>query len=212
VAEVKGSVLDLSPVIPVVVLDDPEFAAPLARALLAGGIGVVELTLRTPSALECVRRIAAEVPDVVLGVGTVLNPADLGAAVTAGADFLVSPGCTSAVYDAAAEVDVPLLPGVQTTSEVMAAFDRGYTELKFFPAEQAGGPALLSAWSSPLPQARFCPTGGITPDLAGDYLRLPNVGCVGGSWLTPRNAVAARDAGAVEELARAAVSRLSTSV
>ena len=198
------SVLDVSPVIPVVVLDDVAAAVPLARALVAGGIGVIEVTLRTPSALECVRAVAAEVPDILLGVGTVVCAEDVTRAVDAGAQFLVSPGTTRALVGAARESGVPLLPGVSTVSEALLALELGLHELKFFPAEQAGGAGFLAALRSPLPQLRFCPTGGISTANAGSYLELSNVGCVGGSWITPADAVAAGDFGRIEALATAA--------
>jgi 2-dehydro-3-deoxyphosphogluconate aldolase/(4S)-4-hydroxy-2-oxoglutarate aldolase len=201
--------LSLSPVIPVVVLDDPEAAAPLARALVAGGIGVIELTLRTPRALECARIIAAEVPDIVLGVGTVLSAGDVDAAVGAGAQFLVSPGSTPAIRAAVADAGVPFLPGVSTVTEAMVLAEAGYRDLKFFPAEQSGGARFLAALSSPLPHLRFCPTGGISVDTAADYLALPNVACVGGSWLTPKNAIAAGDWDRVTTLTREAVDGLA---
>ncbi|WP_432545187.1 bifunctional 4-hydroxy-2-oxoglutarate aldolase/2-dehydro-3-deoxy-phosphogluconate aldolase [Kineococcus sp. SYSU DK002] len=199
------SVLDVSPVIPVVVLDDAQAAVPLARALLAGGIGVVELTLRTTTALDAVRAVATEVPEILLGAGTVTCAEDAARAVDAGAQFLVSPGTTRAVVEAARSRDVPLLAGVATPSEALLALEMGLHELKFFPAEQAGGAAYLAALRSPLPQLRFCPTGGITPANAPGYLALANVGCVGGSWITPPDVLARRDFGRVEELARAAV-------
>ncbi|MFB9378329.1 bifunctional 4-hydroxy-2-oxoglutarate aldolase/2-dehydro-3-deoxy-phosphogluconate aldolase [Kineococcus gynurae] len=205
-----AGILDLSPVVPVVVLDDPEFAAPLARALAAGGVGVVELTLRTPSALECARRIREEVPEVVLGLGTVLTPADVDAARAVGAQFLVSPGATPALYEAVAGSGLPFLPGTATLSEVLTALEHGHRAVKFFPAEQSGGPELLAAWAAPVPHARFCPTGGIGPESARRYLDLPTVGCVGGSWLTPRDAVLAHDTTRITQLARDAVTRLRT--
>jgi 2-dehydro-3-deoxyphosphogluconate aldolase/(4S)-4-hydroxy-2-oxoglutarate aldolase len=201
------SVLALGPVLPVVVLDDdlgPGAAVPLARALVAGGLSAVEITLRTGGAVEAVRRIAAEVPEAVVGAGTVLTPEQAAAARDAGARFLVSPGCTDRLLAAAREAGVPLLPGVSTASEVMALLERGVTEMKFFPARAAGGPAYLKALASPLPRARFCPTGGIGPDSAADYLALPNVACVGGSWMLPPDAVRARDWGRIERLAREA--------
>jgi 2-dehydro-3-deoxyphosphogluconate aldolase/(4S)-4-hydroxy-2-oxoglutarate aldolase len=201
--------LSLSPVIPVVVLDDPDAAAPLARALVAGGIGVIELTLRTPRALECARIIAAEVPDIVLGVGTVLSAGDVDAAVGAGAQFLVSPGSTPAIRAAVADAGVPFLPGVSTVTEAMVLAEAGYRDLKFFPAEQSGGVRFLAALSSPLPHLRFCPTGGISVDTAADYLALSNVACVGGSWLTPKNAIAAGDWDRVTTLTREAVDGLA---
>lgn len=187
------SILDLSPVVPVVVLDDVEVAAPLARALVDGGIRVIELTLRTPVALDAIERIAAEVPDIVVGAGTVVDPDQAKAAAAAGAQFLVSPGSTPAILDAMADTGLPLLPGCATISEAMALRERGLTELKFFPARASGGAAFLASVHGPLPDLRFCPTGGISAETAPDYLVLPNVGCVGGTWLTPSDAVRARD-------------------
>lgn len=198
------SLLDRVPVVPVVVVEDLAHAVPLARALARGGLPVVELTLRTPVALDAIRAIAEEVPEVLIGAGTIVEPKQAALAVEAGAGFLVSPGCTPSILDAMTETGVPFLPGVATVSEVLAAYERGLTELKFFPAEAAGGRAYLKSIGGPLPQVRFCPTGGITPASAPDYLALPNVGCVGGSWLTPAAALAAGDWDAIEELARAA--------
>ncbi|MFC8091173.1 bifunctional 4-hydroxy-2-oxoglutarate aldolase/2-dehydro-3-deoxy-phosphogluconate aldolase [Streptomyces sp. NPDC057301] len=198
------SVLDLAPVVPVVVVDDPSDAVPLARALAAGGLPAIEVTLRTPAALEAIRAIADAVPDAVVGAGTVITPEQVTRAVTAGARFLVSPGWTDLLLEAMRASGVPYLPGVSTTSEVVALLERGVREMKFFPAEAAGGTAYLKSLNGPLPQARFCPTGGIGPTTAPDYLALPNVGCVGGSWMLPADAVAARDWGRVEALAREA--------
>ncbi|WP_435220247.1 bifunctional 4-hydroxy-2-oxoglutarate aldolase/2-dehydro-3-deoxy-phosphogluconate aldolase [Streptomyces sp. Tue6028] len=199
-----ASVLDLAPVVPVVVVEDAADAVPLARALVAGGLPAIEVTLRTPAALPAIRAIAAEVPDAVVGAGTVLSPAHVVDSVAAGARFLVSPGWTDALLAAMAASGVPFLPGVSTTSEVVALLERGVREMKFFPAQAAGGTAYLKSLAGPLPQARFCPTGGIGPDSAPQYLALPNVGCVGGSWMLPADAVAARDWGRVEGLAREA--------
>ncbi|MFF2525780.1 bifunctional 4-hydroxy-2-oxoglutarate aldolase/2-dehydro-3-deoxy-phosphogluconate aldolase [Streptomyces liangshanensis] len=198
------SLLDLAPVIPVVVLHDAADAVPLARALVAGGLPAIEVTLRTPAALDAIRAIAEEVPDAVVGAGTVITPAGVADSVAAGARFLVSPGWTPRLLDAARESGVPFLPGVSTASEVVALLERGVTEMKFFPAEAAGGTAYLKSLSGPLPQARFCPTGGITAESAREYLALPNVGCVGGTWMIPADALAARDWGRVEGLARGA--------
>lgn len=197
------SLLDRTPVIPVVVLDDPAKAVPLARALVAGGVPVIELTLRTGSALECVRRIAAEVPEILVGAGTIVRPGQAAEAAQAGAQFLVSPGSTPDLLAAMTGTGLPHLPGVSTVSEVLALLERGYQELKFFPAESSGGAPFLKAIHSPVPEARFCPTGGITAASAGSYLALPNVGCVGGSWLTPTGAVAAADWERVTALAAA---------
>ncbi|MCZ4610821.1 bifunctional 4-hydroxy-2-oxoglutarate aldolase/2-dehydro-3-deoxy-phosphogluconate aldolase [Streptomyces sp. Lzd4kr] len=198
------SVLDLAPVVPVVVIDDASDAVPLARALVAGGLPAIEVTLRTPAALEAIEAVADAVPDAVVGAGTVITPEQVRLAVTAGARFLVSPGWTDLLLEAMRASGVPYLPGVSTTSEVVALLERGVREMKFFPAEAAGGTAYLKSLNGPLPQARFCPTGGIGPATAPDYLALPNVGCVGGSWMLPADAVAARDWERVEALAREA--------
>ncbi|NEC52172.1 bifunctional 4-hydroxy-2-oxoglutarate aldolase/2-dehydro-3-deoxy-phosphogluconate aldolase [Actinospica acidiphila] len=201
---VPFSVLGLAPVVPVVVVEDAADAVPLARALVAGGLPAIEVTLRTPAAPDAIRAIAAEVPGAVVGAGTVLTPGQVTDAVAAGARFLVSPGCTDTLLAALRASGVPFLPGVSTASEVMALLERGVREMKFFPARAAGGTAYLKSLAGPLPEARFCPTGGIGPDTAPDYLALPNVGCVGGSWMLPEDAVAARDWARVERLAREA--------
>ncbi|ANB06140.1 keto-deoxy-phosphogluconate aldolase [Streptomyces ambofaciens] len=198
------SVLDLAPVVPVVVIDDLADAVPLARALVAGGLPAIEVTLRTPVAVDAIRAIAADVPGAVVGAGTVITPEQVGEVVAAGARFLVSPGWTDTLLDAMRGSGVPFLPGVSTTSEVVALLERGVREMKFFPAEAAGGTAYLKALAAPLPQARFCPTGGVGPGSAPEYLALPNVGCVGGSWMLPKDAVAGRDWARVERLAREA--------
>ncbi|MGW4431764.1 bifunctional 4-hydroxy-2-oxoglutarate aldolase/2-dehydro-3-deoxy-phosphogluconate aldolase [Streptomyces tendae] len=199
-----ASVLDLAPVVPVVVVDDLADAVPLARALVAGGLPAIEVTLRTPVALDAIGAIAGEVPGAVVGAGTVITPEQVADVVAAGARFLVSPGWTDVLLEAMRASGVPFLPGVSTTSEVVALLERGVREMKFFPAEAAGGTAYLKALAAPLPQARFCPTGGISPASAPEYLALPNVGCVGGSWMLPEDAVADRDWGRVEALAREA--------
>ncbi|MDQ0911004.1 2-dehydro-3-deoxyphosphogluconate aldolase/(4S)-4-hydroxy-2-oxoglutarate aldolase [Streptomyces canus] len=199
-----SSLLDIAPVVPVVVLQDASDAVPLARALVAGGLTAIEVTLRTPAALAAIRAIAEEVPDAVVGAGTVISPEQVRDAVAAGACFLVSPGWTDVLLEAMRRSGAPFLPGVSTTSEVVALLERGVTEMKFFPAEAAGGAAYLKSLAGPLPQARFCPTGGIGPGNAPDYLSLPNVGCVGGTWMMPADAIAARDWARVEKLARAA--------
>ncbi|MFD1934449.1 MULTISPECIES: bifunctional 4-hydroxy-2-oxoglutarate aldolase/2-dehydro-3-deoxy-phosphogluconate aldolase [Nonomuraea] len=195
------SLLDLAPVIPVVVVDDVETAVPMARALVAGGLPVIEVTLRTACGLEAIARIAAEVPGAVVGAGTIRTSADIAASVESGARFLVSPGTTPALLDAFVAAGVPFLPGAATASEVMALAERGLDELKFFPAEAAGGLPYLKSLAGPLPDVRFCPTGGIRPETARDYLALPNVGCVGGTWLTPADALASGDWARVEKLA-----------
>ena len=178
------SLLDISPVVPVVVIDDRATAVPVAEALLRGGVGIIEVTLRTPAALGAIERIAAEVPGIVVGAGTVTTPDLAAAAARAGARFLVTPGSTDRVLDAAAATGLPTLPGAATVSEAMRLAERGFTELKFFPAEAAGGAPYLKSIAGPLPDLRFCPTGGISAATAPTYLALPNVGCVGGSWLT----------------------------
>ncbi|MEV0143560.1 MULTISPECIES: bifunctional 4-hydroxy-2-oxoglutarate aldolase/2-dehydro-3-deoxy-phosphogluconate aldolase [unclassified Nonomuraea] len=195
------SLLDLAPVIPVVVIDDVETAVPLARALVSGGLPVIEVTLRTKVALEAIGRIAAEVPGAVVGAGTVRTAGDVEASLKAGASFLVSPGATPSLVDAMLAGGAPFLAGAATASEVMALAERGLKELKFFPAEAAGGRPYLKSLAGPLPDVRFCPTGGIRPETAADYLALPNVGCVGGTWLTPADALAAGDWARVEALA-----------
>ncbi|MGI5140461.1 MULTISPECIES: bifunctional 4-hydroxy-2-oxoglutarate aldolase/2-dehydro-3-deoxy-phosphogluconate aldolase [unclassified Streptomyces] len=197
-------VLDLAPVVPVVVLDDAADAVPLARALVAGGLPAIEVTLRTPAALDAIRAIRAEVTDAVVGAGTVISPGQVDDCVAAGARFLVSPGWTDTLLAAMRASGVPFLPGVSTTSEVVALLERGVREMKFFPAQAAGGTAYLKSLAGPLPQARFCPTGGIGPENAPEYLALPNVGCVGGTWMLPGDAVAAKDWARVERLAREA--------
>lgn len=198
-----GGLVDVVPVVPVVVLHDVEHAVPVAEALLAGGVPVIELTLRTPAALACVERIAARVPEILLGVGTVVTPSQARDAAAAGAQFLVSPGTTETLASAMQATGLPHLPGAATVSEVLRLLELGYTECKLFPAEQSGGAAFLKALGAPVPQARFCPTGGVTPANAPAYLALDNVGCVGGSWLTPGDAVAAGDWGRISELAAA---------
>ncbi|MDO0932686.1 bifunctional 4-hydroxy-2-oxoglutarate aldolase/2-dehydro-3-deoxy-phosphogluconate aldolase [Streptomyces sp. DG2A-72] len=200
----SASLLDLAPVVPVVVLQDAADAVPLARALVAGGLPAVEVTLRTPVALDAVRAIAGEVPDAVVGAGTVITPEQVTASVAAGARFLASPGWTDVLLEAMRASGVPFLPGVSTTSEVVALLERGVTEMKFFPAQAAGGTAYLKSLAGPLPQARFCPTGGIGLASAPEYLALPNVDCVGGTWMLPEDAMAARDWGRIESLAREA--------
>jgi 2-dehydro-3-deoxyphosphogluconate aldolase/(4S)-4-hydroxy-2-oxoglutarate aldolase len=196
-----------APVIPVYTPATVEEAVQVANALVRGGLPVVEVTLRTPVALAAMRAMIERVPGIVVGAGTVLGADQLEAVQSAGAAFAVSPGATPALLAAAVERGLPFLPGVATASELMQAMEAGLDCLKFFPALQAGGPAMLQAWTGPFPQLRFCPTGGITADTAADYLRLPNVSCVGGSWLTPRSLLDTADWTGVEALARAAVQR-----
>lgn len=193
----------LAPVIPVLVIEDAATAAPLAEALVAGGLPALEVTLRTPAALEAIRRMA-EVPGGVVGAGTLLTPADVRAAVDAGATFGVSPGVTDALLDACEEAELPLLGGVATVTEAMRLLERGYDVAKFFPAEASGGASALKAFAGPLSQIAFCPTGGITPVNALSYLALPNVLCVGGSWVADRKLVEAGRWEAIEALAREA--------
>jgi 2-dehydro-3-deoxyphosphogluconate aldolase/(4S)-4-hydroxy-2-oxoglutarate aldolase len=192
------------PVIPVIVLDRVEDAVPLARALLAGGVRVLEVTLRTPAALAAIEAIARGVPDAIVGAGTIRSAADARAARDAGSAFGVSPGYTAEVGAACREIGLPLLPGVATASEVMAAQADGLSFLKFFPATAAGGIAMLKALAGPFPDVVFCPTGGITPETAPQFLALPNVKVCGGSWLTPADAVDAGDWARITQLARAA--------
>ncbi|MEY2618542.1 MAG: putative bifunctional protein: 4-hydroxy-2-oxoglutarate aldolase [Pseudomonadota bacterium] len=195
-----------APVIPVIVLEDVVQAVPLARALVAGGIRMLEVTLRTPVALACIEAIAREVPEAVVGAGTVRSAADARLARDAGARFAVSPGYTPAIGRACRDLDLPLLPGVATGSEILQAQEDGYSQLKFFPALQAGGAAMLKAWAGPFAEVRFCPTGGVSAANAGEFLSLPNVACVGGSWLTPAAVVAAGDWARITGLAREAAS------
>ncbi len=199
-----SSVLRVSPVIPVVTIADPQQAVPVARALADGGVRIIELTLRTDSALESLKRIANEVPDILVGAGTILTPAQADAAVAAGAQFLVSPGVTPSLLDHMLQLGVPVLPGVATVGEVMAVLERGLTAMKFFPAGPAGGPDYLAAIGAPIPQVQFCPTGGVSLDSAPGYLSLANVSCVGGSWLTPRTAVEDEDWHQITRLAQGA--------
>lgn len=195
-------VMQDAPVVPVIVLNDVAHAVPLARALVAGGIRMLEVTLRTPQALACIEAIAKDVPEAVVGAGTVRSKADAQAAARAGARFAVSPGYTSAVGQACRDAGLALLPGVATGSEIMGALDDGFSALKFFPAMQAGGPAMLKAWSGPFFDVKFCPTGGVTLQNAPEFLALPNVVCVGGSWLVPAAALAQGDWATVTQLAR----------
>ena len=199
-----NSLLNRVPVIPVVVVEDLDHAVPIAQALVAGGLPVIELTLRTPVALDAIERIANEVPEIYLGAGTIVDPGQAKQAAAAGAQFLVSPGSTRTILNAMTDTGLPHLPGVATVSEIMTALEAGYTELKFFPAEAAGGAPYLKSVGSPIPAARFCPTGGVSTGNAARYLALPNVGCVGGSWITPSDLLAARDWARVAELAACA--------
>jgi len=194
------------PVIPVIVIERAEHAVPMARALFEGGVRVLEVTLRTPAALAAIAAIARSIPDVIVGAGTVRSDADARAALAAGARFAVSPGFSPRVAAACRETGLALLPGVATASEVMLAADHGFRFLKFFPASAAGGTAMLKAWASVFADVSFCPTGGITAASAPDYLALANVKVVGGSWLTPPDALASADWPRIERLAREAAS------
>ncbi|MBN2630396.1 MAG: bifunctional 4-hydroxy-2-oxoglutarate aldolase/2-dehydro-3-deoxy-phosphogluconate aldolase [Rhodobacteraceae bacterium] len=194
------AVCRLAPVVPVLVIDDLAHARPLAEALVAGGLPALEVTLRTPCALDAIR-IMAHVPGGVVGAGTLLTPADVRAAKEAGATFGVSPGATDRLLDACAEYDLPLLPGAVTASEIMALLEKGYTVQKFFPAEQSGGAAFLKSIGAPIPQVSFCPTGGIGLKNARDYLSLKTIPCVGGSWVAPKDAMARGDWAAITTLA-----------
>lgn len=193
-----------APILPVIVIDTLEQAVPLARALVKGGLPVLEVTLRTPVALEAMRRIANEVEGAVLGAGTVLTPADLEAAAAAGCSFAISPGATAALYHAADTSPIAWLPAVATASEVMQGLAHGHQRFKFFPAVSSGGIPALKGFAGPFPQVRFCPTGGIDAKTAPDFLAQPNVGTVGGSWMLPKDAVAGGDWGKIEALAREA--------
>ena len=190
---------------PIVTLDDAAHAAPLAQALLAGGIDVMEITLRTPAALDCIRAIAAAAPAMLLGAGTIRTPDDIEAALSAGAQFLVTPGLTPKLTTALQASGAPAWPGVATLSEAMAAAEAGFTALKLFPAEAAGGVNTLKAFAGPVADLKFCPTGGVSLANMAEYLKLPNVACVGGSWLTPEKLVHARAWAEIEQIARQSV-------
>ncbi len=193
----------LAPVIPVLTIPDASKAEGLARALVTGGLPALEVTLRTPAALDAIRAMT-KVDGGVVGAGTIITPDDVVAAKEAGALFGVSPGSSPRILDKAEEVGLPMLPGAVTVTEIMALLDRGYTMLKFFPAEASGGAPALGAFSGPLPQASFCPTGGVSLKNVGDYLSLKNTVCVGGSWVAPSDLIAAEDWDRIEELAREA--------
>jgi 2-dehydro-3-deoxyphosphogluconate aldolase/(4S)-4-hydroxy-2-oxoglutarate aldolase len=199
-----GDIVRAGPVIAVLTIERAADAVPLAGALLAGGVTVLEVTLRTGAAIEAIKAIAAEVPEAIVGAGTLLNPKDLQRAEQAGARFIVSPGLTEPLLRAAADSPLPYLPGVSTVSEVMTGLDAGLSEFKFFPAEAAGGPAFLKALHGPLPHCRFCPTGGVTAESARAWLELPNVPCVGGGWIAPARSILAGNWEHIANLARAA--------
>lgn len=197
-------IMRTSPVIPVIAIDNPDYAVPLAKALVAGGIRVLEVTLRTEHGLPAIRAMAEQVPDAIIGVGTLTQPDEFRAARDAGAVFGVSPGLTPTLVEAAKSSGLPLLPGVMTPSEVMSAREAGFRQLKLFPAVPAGGVGMLNAIAGPLPDVTFCPTGGISQETAAKFLECKNVACVGGSWLTPKEALKNGDWGVITELAAAA--------
>ncbi|MFZ1493283.1 MAG: bifunctional 4-hydroxy-2-oxoglutarate aldolase/2-dehydro-3-deoxy-phosphogluconate aldolase [Candidatus Competibacter denitrificans] len=197
-------VMRTGPVIPVIAIEDLAHAAPLAKALVAGGVRVLEVTLRTAVGLDSIRAIAREVPDAIVGVGTLTRPEEFAKALEAGARFGVSPGLTPSMIDAAHQTGLPLLPGVMTPSDVIAARLAGFQQLKLFPAQQAGGIGMLKALGGPFPEVMFCPTGGVSVENAPDFLALPNVACVGGSWLAPKAAMVAGDWGKITALAKEA--------
>jgi 2-dehydro-3-deoxyphosphogluconate aldolase/(4S)-4-hydroxy-2-oxoglutarate aldolase len=197
-------VMRTSPVIPVLTVEDLAHAAPLAQALLAGGLKVLELTLRTPIALEAIKAMVEAAPDAIVGAGTVLNPDELYRAVDAGAKFIVSPGLTEKLARAAEAAGVPLLAGIATAGDIMRGLDLGLNRFKFFPAETSGGAAAVAAFGGPFGEVRFCPTGGVTPQNAPNYLALKNILCVGGTWITPKAAVTAGEWDKITELARQA--------
>jgi len=199
------AVLTASPVMPVMVIQNLDDAVPLAKALVAGGIKILEITLRTPIALEAIKLISQEVKEAIVGAGTIANPAQLLAAQKAGAVFAISPGVTASLLSAASDGEIALIPGIATLSELMLGMEHGLDHFKFFPAEAAGGIPMLKAISGPFPQATFCPTGGISPSNYLEYLKLPNVACVGGSWLAPQTAVTEKNWAKVTELAHKAV-------
>ncbi|KAA6051002.1 keto-deoxy-phosphogluconate aldolase [Pantoea sp. ICBG 1758] len=198
-------VLSTGPVVPVIVVKQPEHAVPMAKALVAGGIRVLEVTLRTPVAMDALRAIIREVPEAIVGAGTVINTQQLKEVTDAGAQFVISPGLTESLLRAATEGPVPLIPGISTVSELMMGMDHGLREFKFFPAEASGGVKALSALAGPFPQVRFCPTGGISPANYRDYLALKSVLCIGGSWLVPDEALQQGDWERITQLAREAI-------
>lgn len=199
-------ILNLGPVMPVIVIDEAAKAVPLAEALLAGGMRTAEVTLRTPAALDAIEAIATHCPDITVGAGTIRTPEQARAVSNAGGQFAVSPGSTAAVLAGCADASLPLLPGAATVSEMMRLFEQGFSELKFFPATAAGGLPFLKSLASPLPDISFCPTGGITPETAPDWLALSNIMCVGGSWVAPQGLIADADFAEITARARAASS------
>ncbi|WP_219410448.1 bifunctional 4-hydroxy-2-oxoglutarate aldolase/2-dehydro-3-deoxy-phosphogluconate aldolase [Proteus terrae] len=199
------SVLKSGPVVPVIVINHIDDAVPVAKALVAGGVKVLEVTLRTECAIEAIRRIAKEVPEAIVGAGTVINPQQLAQVTEAGAQFAISPGLTEALLKSAAVGTIPLIPGISTVSELMLGMSYGLNEFKFFPAEANGGVKALKAIAGPFSKVRFCPTGGISPENYRNYLALESVLCIGGSWLVPNDAVKAGDFQRITELAKEAV-------
>ena len=197
-------IMDASPVMPVLVIQRIEDAVPLAKALYNGGLTVLEITLRTPVALEAITAIKEQLPDAIVGAGTVINAQTLAAAQQAGSQFFVSPGVNEGLLAAAKDSDIPLLPGVATPSEAMKLYELGYSALKFFPAEAAGGTPMLKSIGGPLPQLAFCPTGGVNPGNAPSYLALPNVRCVGGSWMAPEKLIREQQWAQIEAMAKVA--------
>ena len=202
-------VLSNGPVVPVMVIENIDHAVPLARALLAGGINVLEITLRSAVAVEAIRRVSREVPDALVGAGTVASAEDLAMVTEAGAVFAISPGLTPRLLSAANQGPIALIPGISTASELMLGMELGYTEFKFFPAEAAGGVPMLKSIGGPFPQITFCPTGGISLNNFNNYLALDNVVCVGGSWIVPQNSIEQEDWQSITALARNAVARAS---
>ncbi len=198
-------IMSSSPIVPVMVINNVEHAVPLAKALVKGGITVLEITLRTEAALESITRIKAEVPDAIVGAGTIINIDTLNKAIAAGAEFIVSPGTTDKMIDAAIASGVPLLPGVANPSEAMRLLEKGITEMKFFPAEAAGGIPMLKSIGAPIPQITFCPTGGVNQKNVKDYYNLPNVACVGGSWMCAANLVDAENWDEITRLSAEAI-------
>jgi 2-dehydro-3-deoxyphosphogluconate aldolase/(4S)-4-hydroxy-2-oxoglutarate aldolase len=198
-------ILAVSPIVPVVAIQRAEDAAPLARALLDGGVGIIEITLRTPAALDAIRAVSIEVPEMVVGAGTVLGPLQFEASLDAGSQFVITPGCTPDLLGLAQQVSIPLIPGVATASEIMTAMTAGLDTFKLFPAQIAGGITALKAFSGPFKEVRFCPTGGINAQNMAEYLTLQNVLCVGGSWLTPTEAIDAGDFAQVTRLCEMAL-------
>ena len=198
-------IMAISPIVPVMVINNVEHAVPLAHALVKGGLKVLEITLRTPAALESIRRIRAEVPEAIVGAGTIINIETLNKAIDAGAEFIVSPGTTDKMIDAALATGIPLLPGIANPSQAMCLLEKGITDMKFFPAEAAGGIPMLKSIGAPIPQISFCPTGGVSQKNVKEYYNLSNVACVGGSWMCAASLVDAEDWGEITRLSIEAI-------